>query len=202
VVADKALCSNGYVYNYTDFEVPDSLISGSVRFETERLLLKTGTNKYGWDEEKVKVITTGSFPPVKEYVPTASNDSVLSVYFTENFQGTFSLEFNVDNLWPREYLMVVNTKMYVGGIYDIYLNDELVMTMNWKDYEANRGIRWSVNGKDVYVPDQQGFNRFDAFVENKLDYGISKIRFEYTGPGNVLSNGFVIDYIEFFPVND
>jgi hypothetical protein len=196
---DKALCSNGYAYNYTDFHVPDTLFEGSYRFEGEWLLIKTGTNKYSWDEEKATVISDLSFLPIKELVPTASNDSTLAVYFPLGYEGTFSLEFNVRTIFPRKYLMVVNTKMFVGGIYDIYVNDELVMTMNWKDYEYNKGIRWSVNGEDIYIPTKQGYNRFDCFIENKLDYGTTRIRFDYVGPGGVLSNGLLIDYIEFFP---
>jgi len=92
------------------------------------------------------------------------------------------------------------TKMFTGGIYDIFVNDELVMTMNWKDYEYYKGVRWSVNGEDVYIPDTQGYNRFDCFIENKLEYGNTRIRFEYKDPGGVLNNGFVMDYIEFFPI--
>lgn len=198
--ADKVLCSNGYAYNYSSFTVPDTLLTGSYRYEGEWLLLQTGINKYAWDEEKATVISDVSWPPIKALVPSASNDSTLTVNFDEGYTGQFSLEFNVETLFPRKYLMVVMTKMFTGGVYDIFVNDELVMTMNWKDYEAFKGVRWSVNGEDVYIPDTQGFNRFDCFIENKLEYGNTRIRFEYKDPGEVLSNGFVMDYIEFFPI--
>lgn len=199
--AEKALCSNGYAYNYLDFQVPDTLFTGSYRHETEWLLVRTGTNKYSWDEEKAVVVSDISYPPLRELVPSASNDSTAAVYFDKGYEGQYSVEFNVETLFPRKYLMVVMTKMYVGGIYDIYVNDELVMTMNWKDYEYFRGIYWSVTG-EVYVGDKQGFNRFDCYIENKLDYGTTRIRFDYKGPGNVLSNGFVMDYVEFFPIDE
>jgi len=199
-LGEKSLCSNGYAYNYLDFQVPDTLFTGSYRFEGEWLLLRTGTNKYSWDVEEVEVISDVAYQPLKELVPSASNDSVLSVYFTKGYDGTFSVEFNVETIFPREYLMVINTKMYTGGVYDIYVNDELVKTMDYKLFELYRGIYWSDNGVDVYVGDTQGFNRFDCYIENKEAYGTTRIRFEYMGDGNVLNNGFVIDYIEFFPI--
>jgi hypothetical protein len=197
---DKTICSNGYAYNYRDFEVPDTLFTGSYRFEGEWLLLRIGLNKYAWDPEETTVVSDASFPPLRELVPTASNDSILRVLFNTGYSGTFSLEFNVENLFPRKYLMVVRTHMYVGGIYDIYVNDELVMTMDWYDYVRNREVWWSVYA-GVYRP-EGGYNRFDCWIENKLAYGQTKIRFDYRGPAGVVNNGLVIDYIEFFPFDE
>lgn len=196
-VADKSICSNGYAYNYTNFTVPDTLFTGSYRFEGEWLLLQTGFNKFAWDPDKAKVVSTTSYAPTKELIGVASNDSIARVIFDKGYTGTYSLEFNVDNLFQRRYLMVVNTNMYRGGIYDIYVNDELVMTMDWNDFALNREIWWGVNG-DRYLP-TQAFNRFDCWIENKIAYGVTSIRFVYREPGRVLNNGLVIDYIEFFP---
>ena len=196
---DKTICSNGYAYNYADFHVPDTLFSGSYRLEGEWLLLKSG-NTYSWDPEKATVTSDASFPPLREYVPTASNDSTVRVIFSQGYSGRYTLEFNVEKLFPRKYLMVVRTTMYVGGIYDIYVNDELVMTMDYYDYVRNREIWWSVY-KGVYRP-EGAYNRFDCWIENKIGYGETMIRFDYKGPGNVTNNGLVIDYIEFFPFDD
>lgn len=196
--SDKFLCSNGYAYNYESFEVPDTLWKGSYRHEGEWLLRQTGFNKFTWLTPDVKVVSSTTFPPIRELVPTASNDSICKVNFTKGYTGTFSLEFNIETLFPRKYLMVVRTHMYVGGIFDIYVNDELVMTMDWYDYVRNREIWFSVAG-GAYRP-SGGYNRFDCYIENKLDYGQTKIRFEYKEPGRVQSNGLVIDYIEFVPV--
>jgi len=197
---DKTICSNGYAYNYMDFDVPDTLFKGSYRFEGEWLLTRIGLNKYAWDPEEATVISDASFPPLRELVPTASNDSILRVLFNKGYTGTFSLEFNVENLFPRRYLMVVRTHMYVGGIFDIYVNDELVMTMDWYDYVRRREIWWSVY-EGVYRP-EGGYNRFDCWIENKAAYGQTKIRFDYRDPAGVVNNGLVIDYIEFFPFDE
>ncbi|MCK4748318.1 MAG: hypothetical protein KAT15_14810, partial [Bacteroidales bacterium] len=197
---DKVLCSNGYAYNYLSFRVPDTLFSGSYRHEGEWLLQRKGANSYAWNED-VSVISDVSYPTIRELVPSASNDSILKVNFDKDYEGTYSVEFKIESLFPRRYLMVARTHMYVGGIYDIYVNDEWVMTMDWYDYQRNREIWWSANGVDVYKA-EGSLNRFDCFVENNVAYGETTIRFEYREPGNVLSNGLVIDYIDFLPYEE
>jgi len=207
--ADKAICSNGYAYNYTDFQVPDTLFTGSSRFEAEWLLKEIGTNKFAWEDKserdlQIRVISDKPFEPVQSLVKTASNDSVITVYFPYAYDGNYSLEFNVDNLLPRIYLMTIRTHMEVGGIYNIYVNDELVRTFDYYDYQKYREIIPSVGGRcnpvtqgGRYVP-EQSFNYFDCWVENLTDYGRAKIKFEYAGPGGVATQGLVLDYIEFF----
>jgi uncharacterized surface protein with fasciclin (FAS1) repeats len=195
--SDKYLCSNGYAYNYDSFEVPDTLWKGSYRHEGEWLLRRTGSNKFTW-LKGVTVTSTTTFPPLRELVPTASNDSIMKVNFNKGYTGSFTLDFNIRTLFPRKYLMVIRTHMYVGGIYDIYVNDELVMTMDWYDYVRNREVWFSAAG-GVYRP-ESGYNRFDCFIENKLEYGQTRIKFVYKEPGRVQNNGLVIDYLEFVPV--
>ena len=201
--ADKELCSNGYAYNYLDFQIPDTLFTSPSRFEGEWLLFNQGANKFSWDETgdyEVSVISDASFPPLRELVPAASNDSTLRVLFNKGYAGNFSLEFNVDNLFPRRYLMIVRTHMYVGGIYDIYVNDEYAKTVDYYDYVRNREIWWS-DYQGLYKP-KGAYNSFDLWIENKLGYGETKIRFDYMGPGGVSTNGLVIDYIDFVPFDD
>jgi hypothetical protein len=166
-------------------------------------LYNKGAGKFAWDtegEEEVSVVADASFPPLRELVPAASNDSTMRVLFDVGYEGSFTLEFNVDNLFPRKYLMVVKTHMYVGGIYDIYVNDEWVMTMDFYDFVTNRGIWWSVH-EGIYKPNG-AYNRFDCWIENKLEYGQTRIRFDYMGPGGVSNNGLVIDYIDFVPFDE
>lgn len=196
---DKFLCSNGYAYNYTDFAVPDTLFRGSTRMEGEWLVEAIGINKYAWRPE-VKVSSGLSFAPLKEFSGTASNDSIVRVSFTKGYSQNFSLETKIKTLFPRKYLMVVRTHMFVGGIYDIYVNDELVMNIDYYDYVLNRELWYSVTGKR-YKPEGT-FNRFDCWVDNKNEYGNTTVKFVYLGPGKVASNGLVIDYIDFVPYDN
>ena len=198
-VTQKTLCSNGYAYNYENFRVPDTLWAAKIRFEAEKLLRFIGIGKYGWKDGVVSLPT--SFSPLQVYVPTyASNDSVLRVNFptSPRYAGNFSLTFNVDNLFPRKYLMVVRTHMNYGGIYDIYVNDQLVRNIDYASLAT--GISPSVEPTiNRYVKDKIGNISFDCWVNSLVEYGKAKISFVYRGPSTVLYPALSIDYIDFRP---
>ncbi len=194
---DKAYCSNGYAYNYQNFVIPDSLYMGGTRFEGEALLKPTGL-KYVW-EDSVFVKSDIALSPTQELVPTASNDSIIRVSFPKGYAGKFSLEFKGPSLFPRKYLMIVRTHMDYGGIFDFYVNDELVRTFDYYDYILYRGVLPGTLPGTRYIP-QGRFNSFDMLVDNITEYGGAKIKIDYKGPSYVLNNGLVIDYIEFKPV--
>jgi hypothetical protein len=194
---EKTLLSNGYAYNYDNYRIPDSLYMGGTLFEAEWLLRETGVNKYAWTT-RAFVQSTVPFSPLRELIPTASNDSIVRVIFPKGYTGIYSLEFMPQKLFPRKYVMVVNTHMDIGGIYDIYINDELVSTFDYYTFIRFRGLNFSVTG-ERYLPVGR-FNKFDMYVENIHEYSRPKIRFEYKAPGFAPSNGLVIDYVEFIPV--
>lgn len=196
VPANRTLCSNGYFYDYAEFQVPDSLYSGKSRMEGEELLRETGINKYTWIDG-VKVTSTQSFEPVRELIAGASNDSILKINYPKGYSGNFTLQFQTINLFPRKYLMVVRTHMDIGGKYNIYINNQLVRTFEYYDFIRYRGIITGVTGIK-YVPVGR-FNRFDLMVDNITTYGKATVKFEYAGPNNVPGNGLVIDYIDFLP---
>ena len=196
---EKTICSNGYTYNYEDFVIPDSLYMNPAIYEAEWLLKETGVNKFAWNDW-VNVKSDISFPTSRIYNTLASNDSLISILFPNGYKGKFSVEFTTLPLFPRKYLMVVNTNMNYGGIYDIYVNDELVRTFDYYDFIKYRQYNFSVTG-ERYAP-VGNFNRFDMWVENIHEYKGAKIRFEYKGPGFVFDNGFLIDYVAFIPYNN
>jgi len=196
----KAICSNGYSYNYANFSVPDLLYKKANRFEGETLLDQAGIDRFIWTEE-ANVSSEQFFEPYMEFVSTASNDSILRVLFSLGYDGSYSLEFGMNYVFPGRYVMTVKTHMDYGGIYDIYVNDVLVRTFDYYDYVIYRGgIIPSVTGA-FFIPDGR-FNKFDMYVENITEFGKPKVRFEYKGPGNVPSHGLVIDYIDFTPVQN
>lgn len=195
---NKYLASNGVVYDYQNFEIPDSLFSGSEKFEGEWLAYQTGANKYAW-RKSVTVTSSAPFEVQKAYIKGQSNDSILIVNFSKGFKGTYKVQFNAKNLFPRRYRMVVTTHMDIGGIYDIYINNQLVKTFDYYDYVISRGLLKSVAGT-TFVPKGR-YNKFDCWVDNITEYGRPNIRFEYKGPGNAPGNGLVIDLIEFIPAD-
>ncbi len=196
---DKALCSNGYTYNYQNFTIPDSLYQGGTKFEGESLLKPTGL-KFTWKDSVFVDSGGNTFTPLQELNGTASNDSIIRVPFPKGYAGKYTVEFKTPALFPRKYVMIVRTHMDIGGIYNFYINGELMRTFDYYDYILYRGVLPSVISGQRYLPEGR-FNRFDMFVENLTQYGRAKLKIEYTGPGFVASNGLVIDYIEFKPVN-
>lgn len=195
---NKFICSNGYAYDYADFIIPDSLYSGRQRQEGESFVRETGVNRYSWRAENVKVVSDQSYAPQRQYIAGASRDSILSVNFIKGYSGRFNIEFKSPNLFPRKYRVVVRTHMDIGGLYDIYVNEQLVRSFNYYQYITSRGILNSVQTGLRFLPEGR-FNRFDFWVENIGEYGRADVRFEYKGPANVPSNGLVIDYIEYLP---
>lgn len=199
VPTDKYLASNGVLYDYQKFEIPDSLFSGTEKYEGEWLAYQTGINKYAW-RKSVTPNSTTFFDVQKTLVKgQASNDSILIVNFSKGYTGTYSIQFNARNLFPRKYRMVVSTHMDIGGIYEIYVNNVLVKTFDYYDFVVSRGLLKSVTGS-TFVPKGR-YNKFDFWVENITDYGRPSIRFEYKGPGRAPGNGLALDLIEFIPAN-
>jgi uncharacterized surface protein with fasciclin (FAS1) repeats len=197
----RQLCSNGYVYNYENFEIPDSLYNKGTRFELEDLLVVTGINKFAWDGDLVKVNSSITVAPFREFVPKSSNDSIVRALFPPSFNGTYSMEFESPYLFPRKYILVLRTLMDIGGIYNIYVNDKLVRKFDYYDYVIYKTILPSVVAGQRYIPFGR-YNSFDMYVDNIVDYSKAKIKIEYAGPGRVASLGFVMDYLEFIPVKN
>jgi hypothetical protein len=201
-VKDRFECSNGITYNYEEFVVPDTLFNGSVRHELEWFADETGVNKYTWNDELITVSSTQYYAPFQEYISSASNDTLLRVLFGLGYTGDYSLEIKFDNLFPRKYLMVVRSNITLGGIFDVYMNDVLIRTIDFWDFNHGDGIYFfsSVTG-DYYFP-KNGFCSWDAWAINENDYGNATVRFEYRGPGEISTQGLAIDYIDFIPYDD
>lgn len=200
-VTNKQECSNGYAYNIADFQVPDTLYLGATRFEAEELLDRSGINKYIW-VDGVTIDPVGQFPPKISAGKDFSNDSVMFVDLPLGYTGEFSLEFNVDNLFPRKYLMMVRTSYEKGGIFNVFLNDQLIREINYYN-EIFTSYYTSVTGK-YFEYDGSGYQFYDCWVEkeNIEEYGKATFRFEYIDPANMPSNGLIIDYIDFIPYDE
>jgi hypothetical protein len=194
---EKTLCSNGYAYNYESFVIPDTLYMNSTRLEGEWLLRQTGVNKFTWIES-VNTTSDMSFIPDRLLSNGTSNDSILSLVFPPQYDGSFTLEFTMPSQFPRDYILMVQTNMFYGGIYDIYVNDELKGTFDYYDFIRFKEYNYSSVTGERYFP-KGNFNTFDVLVDNLTEYGPVKLKFVYTGPGESFDNGFIIDYFALQP---
>ena len=196
-VTDRTICSNGYAYNYDTFEIYDSLYMSPIRNEAESYLETIGKDRFSW-RENVTVTSDETFIPNGDVLKDASNDSILKVQFAKGYEGVYNVEFETEPLFPRRYLFVIRTNMYFGGVYDIYVNDELVKTFDYYDYARYKYIMPSVISGKRYIA-VGNFNKFDFWVDNITTYGAAKIRFEYKGPSKVQYNGLMLDYFDCVP---
>ena len=200
-IFNRVLSYNEVDYYYKQ-ELPVTNYT-SLRVEGEWLVKNTTPDKhpgiYIWKEDVT--VTGGDFVVEAEQILGTSNDSCIFVSMPLGYDGEYSIEFPVRKILPGYYRMVVNTHMDVGGIYNIYVNDEIVTTFDYYTFILNKGINWSVTG-EKYLPVGR-YNRFDCWIGNIYDYGTAVIKFEYSGPSTlVLSNGLAIDYIEFIRSED
>jgi len=142
------LSSNGIFYDYETFVIPDSLFSGSDKFEGEWLARTVGVDRYAF-RSSVSLTSDKSFPVVNSLIAnndSISNDSIMTVNFDKGYTGKYILQFKARNLFPRKYRMVVYTHMDIGGIYNIYINDHPVKTFDYYEYVLNRGLIPSLTG--------------------------------------------------------
>ena len=204
---DKKECSNGYVYSYSDYVIPSSLYIRTATFEAEWLLKSIGINKYDWNDA-VSVISDKEFLPSKVGGPASNKSFMMDVFTPEidengdtiKYSGRFTLEFSSAFLLPLRYMMIVRTLYNVGGIYDVYVNDKLVKTIDYDDYQRYHGLYFTNTGERI--PSVDGFSIFDCSLDNITQYGKARIRFEYKGPGKLVpQQGLAIDYIDFIPEN-
>lgn len=190
----KIECSNGYIYEFYDFEVPDSLYMGEIRIEGEDLIDSIGADIYAWKED---VVLTGEiFEPYESSSSQASGNKYLVVSMGPSFTGEFSIEFTFPNIFPRRYRMEWRANYRPSGNYKIFVNDEEV---GQYDTYNLRNPLISVGEEIIFRPSSGGFNSVDFWVENINDYGDVKVRFDFIESGAYAVDGFALDYLSLIP---
>jgi len=183
----RFLCSNGVVFTYSDFYVPDSLYQGEIRIEGESLIDSIGAGVYGW---KDGILVTGQTLASRTRSDDFSNGYLLSVPFPRNYNGEFTLQFIIKNVFPSRYRIVWSANYRPSGIFAIYVNGEEIA--QYDNYNLRSTVT-SVTG-EKFLP-INGLNKKDFWVENIDSYGDVTVRFEYIGSGSASNNGFNMDYI-------
>jgi hypothetical protein len=192
---NSIICSNGLVYTYSYFTVPDSLYRGELRIEMEDLIDTVGNEIWEWNES---VTALGySIDISEQFVSTASGEAVGSGALPRNYDGDFSFEFKFENVFPMKYRLEFRGFYKPSGLYAVYVND--IEVGNFDTYGFRSAI-FSVTG-NWNIP-QNGYNIKDFWVENIQEYGDVRVRFEYLGKGTANPEGFVFDYISLVPFID
>ncbi|KPK80257.1 MAG: hypothetical protein AMS27_17225, partial [Bacteroides sp. SM23_62_1] len=186
--SSKFLCSNGQVFTYLNFIVPENLYKGNIIIEGEDLVDSIGAGKYAWKEG---VTVTGLVTePFKDASVQASQGALVNVSFPRNYTGEYNVEFAFTNVFPMKYRLEWRANYRPSGIFAVYIND---LKLGEFDTYNLRSSVISVTGKRFIAV--EGFNKKDWWVENIVDFGNISIRFEFLGPGIQSVNGFNIDYV-------
>lgn len=191
----RIVLSNGIIYNYNSFTVKDSLYLYN-KVEGESLIKPLGVNRFSWDETLVEFSCTNCVQPIKQRVPTASNDSVIDVSFAPGYEGSYSISFQMDYVFPGTYRGVWRSNYITSGLFNVYVNGEKVV----EEFDTRSLIEgiFSVD-PNLYKlwPDELGYNEIDFWVDIE-EYGSVEFTLEYIGPGSSTSNGLVMDYVGLF----
>ncbi|HUX57342.1 MAG TPA: hypothetical protein VMV77_10235 [Bacteroidales bacterium] len=188
----RFICSNGVVFKYLNFSVPDSLFIGKSKIQGENMVRSVGAGVFNWNDW-VK-ITGSNITPVKQKVAGADNDSIINLSFGINYKGSFTMEYYFKNLFPQRYRFLWRANSRPSGLYEIYVNDVFIGKIDLYDL---RKTVVSVTG-ELFIP-VSGYNKFDFWVNNITDFGDVKVTIKYIGAGGSTTNGLTIDYISLIP---
>lgn len=206
-------CSNGRVYNYEEFYIPEELykISDTVRLVDR--LYNRGNDIYDWGEEFV--ITGTKFPP-----EVSNTNSLIVDMQSRNYTGDFSMTYKHYNVFPGTYRLKFKVNI-VGniGVWNIYVNDQQFPVKFWLgdmwDYDLNNlrdGFTSAIPSEDSFFtfypfdpPAGDGTTCiFETLVDNITDYSDVEIRLEYVEPSsnNSRNAGINIEFaaLEYYEV--
>jgi uncharacterized surface protein with fasciclin (FAS1) repeats len=199
-------CSNGIVYNYLNFRVPEELYLAQRKYEIENYIYSLGLGRYVWDSEKVTVESDISTEPTATETSLASNDTIVSVPFKFNYTGMYSIEFTLDNVFPGDYILEWRGNYRPSGNFKVYVNSvdvtdtsPMVFTGEF-DLFLFRELVLSVESGKFFIPDADRNNSIDFLVQDIInEYGNVKVKIEYQNSGSQSNNGFSIDYLSLTP---
>lgn len=194
--SSKYECSNGVVYSYNSFEVPEFLYVDTIRIEGESLLQSKGTARY----EFIDGVTanTNAEPSILT-AAEASGEEYLNVLLSPMknfFAGEYYIDFVVPQIFPGNYTLRWRANNKTAGVISIWVNGTKLGSIDNFDFKNTidgvKSIGRSWNYKDFQLT---GTNRIAT-------YGNVNIRVMYEDKSRYAIQGVCIDYIELIPITD
>ncbi len=204
-------CSNGRVYNYSNFGVPEELyMVNDTVFLIDRLT-KLGDELYGWGTEFE--ITGTKFPP-----EISDTKSLIVDLGSRNYSEEFAFSYKHHNIFPGTYRIKFKMNL-VGniGTWKFFVNDQQLPLKQYPYQDFPSFWEWEYDLFDLrdgfispypseisplfstYVYNGQTC-MFEALVEEGTitTFGDVDVRLEYvepTGGANSFNAGINIEYI-------
>ena len=200
-------CSNGIVFKYLDFKVPEDLYLEKRMFEAEQYIDALGLGHYIWDPEYVRFYSTIPTEPMASETDQASNDTLVSVTYQFDYTGEYWIEFTLDNVFPGDYILEWRGNYRPSGSFKVYVDSVDVTATSPMapsgtfDTYRFRNVIYSVVEGNVYIPDRDRNNSVDFLVKDIIkEYGNITVRIEYQNAGSQSNNGLSIDYLALTPI--
>jgi hypothetical protein len=184
----RYLCSNGIVFHYTDYLIPEELYLEEIRYEGEDLAIDVGGGFFAWDNERI-ISSDPTVSPVIYDHTSAAGGKYVGVNLPRGSTTAYSIQIKLPKIFPRKYTLTWRGNYRPSGVIAFYVNDEPIGEFD------NYNFRYPVDGNNPV----NGFNLKRFTVDNITAYNDVVVKMEYTGPGIGSLNGFNIDYISLTP---
>jgi hypothetical protein len=218
-------CSNGVVYNFKNFVIPEKLYNDTLIQEGEDLVTDLGASRFAWNVEVA--VSNASYEPIIDASDiNASKSRQLVVNFPSQFSGPYTLEFKIDKVFPRKYKLLWQASnrpsgkvtWYVKdnspdaefvkvGTYDndtwgsltpyVKLTGELTGPKNGRD-----ALGYSYNGSGWRLSKNKSMNYVEFILDDVIKtYGEVTIKCEWVKGQNSSFRGLIIDAVMLIPYN-
>jgi len=184
----RTLCSNGIVFQYSEFLIPEKLYLEEIKYEGEGLIKVLSSGYLSWNSDIVTASNSLYTPTILNNV-AASGGSYASLTLPRGSTTAYSLEIKLPKIFPRKYKLVWRGRYSPSGLVAFYINGEYIGEFD------NYNFRYPVNGSNPV----DFFNKIEFIVDNITEYDDVVLKMEYQSPGFGTTNGLSIDYISLIP---
>lgn len=206
-------CSNGRVYNYEEFYVPEELYKVS-----DTVYLVDRLNKLGEDQNGDPIYEWGDEFDITgtKFTPQSSNNQLIVDMGDRNYSEDFSFSYKHYNIFPGTYRLKLRVNL-VGniGVWKVFVNDTQLPFKDFYNYLYGSNYwDWEYDLNDLregfvspypsesspvystYVYNGQSCT-FEALVENIDQFGDVNVRLEYVRPSSNTSRnaGITIEFV-------
>lgn len=196
-------CSNGRVYNYLDFSIPEELykVSDTIYLANRLTLISKdpdpnatkSDHTYAWGES---FDITGT-----RFTPQVSGTGGLIVDMeSKDYNGEFTMTYKHYNVFPGKYRVKLKVNILNNiGVWKLFVNDTQLPFKQYPYQDFEAWWKWEFDLYDLrddfispYPSEASPLNSayifdgqtcvFEALAENVDDFGDVEVRLEYVGP--------------------
>lgn len=201
-------CSNGLVYNYIDFQIPEPLYKRVDTIAGVSLITPKGAGLFAWADTSIVRVPDQTFSPTKQSESKSVSGDNLLVEMGKEYDGEFYFIYKHRNIFPGKYALRCRLNVTgVTGKYSLYVNGKLI-PIDIGDgpedeldlFEMKQGVYSPVDRQFYPYSGPNGsspYAQFDVFINKDVipEYGDVEVKLEYVGAGKNKNCGLALDFI-------